>query len=356
MPIAKEDTQLRIRLRASALALAAGLGILGVKFLTYEITGSSAVLSDALESIINVVAGGFVMLSIWMSAKPPDSTHPYGHGKIEYFSAGFEGALIILAAAGVFRTGLAHLFKPRPLPHLDTGMLLLLTATVANLALGLMLLRVGRKTNSLALEADGRHILTDVYTSGGVILSLAIVNSTNWLWVDGAVACLLGGHILVTGSRLVFKAYCGLMDASDPELLSRISDLLSKNRRRSWVDIHQLRAWQAGNNVNIDLHLVLPMDLTLSQAHAEARQIEEILKKKFGPSTSVLIHMDPCLDPSCTLCSNQKWDSEMLTMAQEDKKRMAEQKRSANCDEVKTVTKNKEEAKDDDHLFQDRQR
>ncbi len=324
MPLPEEKHRARLRIRTGALALVAGIFILGLKFLTYRLTGSSAVLSDALESIINVVAGAFVMLSVWLSAKPPDSSHPYGHGKIEYFSAGFEGALIILAAAGIFHTGLTHLLRPRPLPNLDTAMMLLLAAAVANLALGIVLVRVGRRTASPALEADGRHILTDVYTSAGALASLALVRLTGKLWIDGAVACLLGAYILVAGSRLVFKAYCGLMDASNPDLLASISAVLRRRRRENWIDIHQLRAWQAGDNVNIDLHLVLPRDLSLSQAHAEAKAVEAMLKSRFGQQTIVLVHTDPCPDPSCTLCNLHKWNRESLTMASEDKKCLAE--------------------------------
>ncbi len=355
MPPVPENTRAKMRIKAGGLSLAAGLGILGLKFMAYRLTGSSAVLSDALESIINVVAGAFVLLSVWLSAKPPDRSHPYGHGKIEYFSAGFEGALIILAAAGIFRTGLAHLLKPRPLPNLDTGMLLLLAAAVANLVLGLLLVRVGRRTASPALEADGRHVLTDVYTSAGAIASLAVVKLSGKLWVDGAMACLLGVYVLVAGSRLVFRAYCGLMDASNPELLASISAVLRKCRRQNWIDIHQLRAWQAGDNVNIDLHLVLPRDLTLSQAHSEAEKVETMLKDKFGRQTTVLVHTDPCPDPSCTLCNLHKWNRETLTMASGDKKRLA-QRQSSCGKKAETHKRNKEEEGDGNHFFQDNQR
>ena len=164
------------------LSLAVSTALMAAKFLTYHLTLSSAVLSDALESIINVVAGAFAFLSVWMSAKPPDPEHPYGHGKIEYFSAGFEGALIIVAAVGIFYSGIQHLKHPRVLPNLEEGLIILIAATAVNLLLGICLMRVGRRTDSITLISDGKHILTDVYTSGGVLLGLVLVFWTGRLW------------------------------------------------------------------------------------------------------------------------------------------------------------------------------
>ncbi len=168
---AARDQQLRMK--AIVLSVVISIVLLFLKLLTYELTHSAAVLSDALESIINVVASMFATFSVWMAAKPPDPDHPYGHGKIEYFSAGFEGALIIGASAGVFYTGYRHLLQPSPLPRLETGLIILFSATLINLLLGIYLIRAGRRTNSAALRADGKHILTDVYTSGGVLIGSA---------------------------------------------------------------------------------------------------------------------------------------------------------------------------------------
>ncbi len=292
----------RLRIKAIGLSFITSLVLLAMKFLTYYMTHSSAILSDALESIINVVASAFAALSIWMAAKPPDPDHPYGHGKIEYFSAGFEGALIIGAAAGIFYTGLHHMLSPRPLPNLETGMLILLAATGINLLLGIYLVRTGQRTASLALVADGKHILTDVYSSGAVILGLALVYLTGWLRLDGIVACLVGINILIAGGKLVYQSFSKLMDASDPKLLARIADLLEKHRRPDWIDIHQLRAWQAGAVVHIDLHLVLPYDLSLKKAHQEVKHLEFMLVKAFDGNAGILVHMDPCEPKECPIC------------------------------------------------------
>ncbi|MBN1932583.1 MAG: cation transporter [Desulfobacterales bacterium] len=298
-----EKDQLRSRLIAISLSFLVGMTLMGVKFYAYRITGSSAILSDALESIINVVASAFALGSILLAAKPPDESHPYGHGKIEYFSAGFEGAMIVFAALGIFKAGFSHLLNPRPLPNLQEGLFILMGTGIINLALGLGLVRVGKRTNSLILTADGKHILTDVYTSGGVLLGLFLVQLTDWYWLDGTIACLIGLNILVTGGNLVRQSFARLMDASEPVLLNALSQLFTEHRKDIWIDIHQLRAWRSGNFVHIDLHLILPRDLTLEESHHEAKELEKIIKDSFNGQAGVLIHMDPCVDKDCPVCS-----------------------------------------------------
>jgi cation diffusion facilitator family transporter len=298
----------RTRLTAIGLSFGIGAALMAVKFYAFYLTGSSAVLSDALESIINVAASAFAGLSIFLAARPPDESHPYGHGKIEFFSAGFEGALIILAAVGIFRTGLMHLQEPRSLPNLEGGLLILLAAGIVNLALGWMLLKTGRRTHSLTLIAEGRHVMTDVYTTGGVLIGLLLVYLTGWIWLDGAVACIVGVNILVTGGRLLYHSYSGLMDASDPDLIREVSGLLLEHGEKTWIDIHQLRAWKAGVHIHIDFHMVLPRTFSLEQAHEHARRLELLLLDHFERNASVLIHMDPCTDPDCPQCRESACD------------------------------------------------
>jgi cation diffusion facilitator family transporter len=300
--------RIKARVVAISLSFLVGASLMAVKFYAYSLTHSSAILSDALESIINIVASAFALGSILFAAKPPDESHPYGHGKIEYFSVGFEGALIIFAAIGVFKTGLSHIFHPEELPHLQNGLFILLAAGLVNLLLGAMLIRVGKRTSSLALIADGKHVLTDVYTTGGVLLGLFLVHQTGWYWLDGTIACLVGLHILVSGGKLVRQSFSALMDASDPNLLKEIATVLDKNRKDTWIDIHQLRAWRSGILVHIDFHLILPRDFTLEEAHSEGKEVERIIKDRFGEDASVLIHMDPCIDPDCPICRRHMCD------------------------------------------------
>jgi cation diffusion facilitator family transporter len=293
---------------AGVASLAVGVLLLGAKFTAWRLTGSSAILSDALESIINVVASLFALASLTIAARPPDEDHPYGHGKIEYFSAGFEGALIILAAGGIFVAGVERLSVPRPLPRLDAALLLLVGAALVNLALGLGLVRIGRRTASLTLVADGKHILTDVATSAGVVAGLLLARQTGYWWFDGATACAVGVQILYTGGGLVRVAFSGLMNTRDPQLLEQVSRLLAANRQPNWIDIHQLRAWRAGTLVHIDLHLILPRDLSLDAAHGEGKELERMLADAFGGQASVLIHLDPCTSPTCPVCGRYGCD------------------------------------------------
>ncbi len=278
--------------------------LMGAKFIAYYITASSAILSDALESIINVVAAAFALGSVILSAKPPDSSHPYGHGKIEYFSAGFEGAMIILAAVSIFHQGLQKIVNPQELPRLDIGIGLLVIVSAMNAALGYSLIRIGGKIRSDAVFAHGKHIITDVYTSAGVILGLLIVMITGQWFIDGLIACLVGANIIISGLFLVKRAFSGLMHESDRLLLEEICDVLTRHRKDLWIDIHQLRAWRSGQRVFIDFHLILPRDVTLEKAHGEVKELETFFKRKFGEETEIFVHLDPCEDPECVVCSN----------------------------------------------------
>ncbi|MDM8525763.1 cation diffusion facilitator family transporter [Desulfococcaceae bacterium HSG8] len=300
------DADVRSRLKAIILSLVVSIILMAAKFYAYRITDSSAVLSDALESIINVVASGFALGSIIFAAMPPDESHPYGHGKIEYFSAGFEGAIIMLAALGIFKIGWSHILHPPEITEIESGFLILLGVAVVNLLLGILLIRVGKKTRSLTLIADGKHVMTDVWVTAGVLGGLFLVRLTGWYWLDGTVACLVGLNILVTGAILIRQSFEGLMNASEPGLLDEISELLSKHRREIWIDIHQLRAWRSGNLIHIDFHLILPSDFTLEQAHREGKDVENLIDTHFQGYTSVLIHLDPCTDPDCPVCSRHR--------------------------------------------------
>lgn len=294
--------QQKARLLAILASLVVGLGLMAGKFYAYFLTESAAILSDALESIVNVVAATFALVSIVLAAKSPDPSHPYGHGKIEYFSAGFEGALIILAALSIFYEALPRVLAPRPLPRLETGLLLVLGISLVNLALGLALVQVGRRTRSLALVADGKHILTDVYTSAGVLGGLALALWTGWYWLDGAAAILVALNILCTGVRLMKESSAGIMDASDPELLEEIAGILREHRKDLWIDVHRLRARRSGDWVFVDFHLILPRDLPLEDGHQEVKELERIFNAKYQGMADVLIHLDPCEELECPIC------------------------------------------------------
>ncbi len=297
-----DTANFRMRLTAILLSITVGAALMALKFYAAHLTGSSAILSDALESIINVVASTFALGSILWAARHPDESHPYGHGKVEYFAAGFEGALIILAAAGIIWEAWPHLLHPAPIPSLEFGILLLLLAALVNLALGLGLMRAGQRTNSLTLKADGQHVITDVYTSLGVLLGLGLAWFTGWYWLDGAVACLVAVNILIIGARLVRQAFQGLMDTSEPELLDEIAQVLAQHRKDTWIDVHRLRARRSGSRVLCDFHLILPRDFTLEEVHREVKELEQVFNAHFGGQADILIHTDPCEEPVCPIC------------------------------------------------------
>lgn len=284
------------------LSVSVGAFLMMLKFYSFWLTHSTAILSDALESIINVAASGFALWSVLLASKPPDVDHPYGHGKIEFLSVGFEGALIVMAAGGIFWEALPRIVEPKPLPKLDFGLLIILTTGLVNFWLGKTLIRAGESTQSMAISADGRHILADVYTTAGVLIGLLLVRQTGWYFLDGAVACAVAANILFIGARLVFESSSRLMDASDPELLERITAVIAQNRRPEWVDIHCLRAWRSGRHIYIDFHLILPRDLSLEDSHREVMEVEQLLKAQLPEVADAMIHAEPCIGPECRIC------------------------------------------------------
>jgi cation diffusion facilitator family transporter len=281
------------RKAAALLSLVVGAGMLVGKWTAYAVTGSHAILSDALESVVHIVATAFALASIIVSARPPDPKYPYGYGKISYFSAGFEGGLIVLAALAIlYEAGEGLMFGVR-LRKIDVGLVLILLASLINLALGLWLIRQGKESGSLILEADGHHVLADSYTSFGVVAGVGLVWLTDWQWLDPLVAILVAFNILRTGYALGREAFTGLMDRADPALLAKIVGALQAGRQSGWKDVHQLRAWQSGDRIFVDLHLVVPKHWTVGQLHEAIDQCGEILKSAFGPATEVIIHFDP---------------------------------------------------------------
>jgi cation diffusion facilitator family transporter len=298
----KAAAEQKRRLVMVALSVSVSALLMVLKFYCFWLTRSSAILSDALESIINVVASGFVLWSVLLASKPPDVEHPYGHGKIEFFSAGFEGALIVVAAGGILWEALPRIIEPRPLPKLDLGLLILLGTGLINLWLGRTLIRAGERTRSMAIAADGKHILTDVYTTAGVLIGLLLVRQTGWFFLDGAVACVVAANILFIGARLVLESSSRLMHAYDPELLDRITTIIEHNRKPEWVDIHRLRAWRSGRNIYIDFHLILPRDMSLEDSHREVTQVEQLLREQLPETADAMIHAEPCIGPECRIC------------------------------------------------------
>ena len=288
---------------AARLAFITSLILFLAKFGAYFLTDSKAVLSDALESTINVVTAAFLMLSISISSRPVDENHPYGHGKIESFSAGLEGGLIIIAALIILIEAIPVFFAPKPPRNLGSGIYILGGAAVVNLIVGTYLIRAGKKYRSDALSADGRHLLTDFYTSVGVIIGLLLYRASGYLWLDPFIACLVALNILIPGIKLLTKSSRNLMDEADPELLERIVRGLNTIKKPGWLYPHKLRALRSGRYHHVDLHISLPHYWNLTQIHEVEQEITEALFEAIGEEGDIMIHVDPCEPPYCPVCN-----------------------------------------------------
>ncbi|RKZ17955.1 cation transporter [bacterium] len=295
-------TRSKIRIRAGFTSLVVAVVLLAVKLLAWHYTGSAAILSDALESIVNVVAAAMALFSVWYASQPADVEHPYGHGKVEDFSAGVEGALIILAALLIFIAAVPRFFEPQPIESIGKGSVLVSIAAAANLMLGLYLIRTGREQRSKALVADGYHLMADVVTSVGAVAALILVALTDWLWLDPLIACLIALHIVVAGFRLIRESVGRLMDEADAEALQDVSEHLERTRRDDWIDVHELRAWWSGDTLHVDAHLVLPRYWSIEDAHRAADEFEAEVGIAIGGRSGAVVHIDPCHDRFCAGC------------------------------------------------------
>jgi len=270
-----------------------------VKFYTFYLTHSNAILTDALESIVNVVASGFAIYSIYLSAQPKDKNHPYGHGKIEFFSAGIEGVLILVAGFYIISQSIYSLIFPKPLESLPLGMGLIFLSGIINGGMGYLLSTKGKEYNSLTLEADGKHILTDAFSSFMIILGIGIIYLTGYFFLDSVFSILFSFYIIYNGYGLVRKAVAGLMDESNPKAMKATVKILNRFRKENWIDVHNMRVQQYGGDRHIDLHLTLPFYYDLKTVHNEVHDIEEALEENLPGHVEVFVHADPCLPEKC---------------------------------------------------------
>jgi cation diffusion facilitator family transporter len=279
--------------------------LLIAKFAAYYLTDSVSVLTDALESIVNVVAGFIGLYSLYVSAKPRDIDHPYGHGKAEFISAAVEGTLVLSAGLIIIYSAAKNFIDPVPISQLDVGIYLIAATAVINWLLGYFSLRQGRKNNSLALIASGRHLQTDTYSTVGIILGLILISITHYLWIDGVVAVGFGLFIIYTGYKIIRASLAGIMDEADMILLEKMVNILEKNRRDNWIDLHNLRVIKYGNVLHIDCHLTVPWYLNIHQAHSEIDELGKLIRSNFGESLEFFVHSDGCLYFQCHICKKQ---------------------------------------------------
>lgn len=276
-----------------------------VKVLAYFLTQSVAILTDALESTVNVVAGLIGLYSLYIAAKPRDQDHPYGHGKAEFLSAAVEGTLIMIAGLIIIYEAINNFIHPHVLQQLDQGIILVAITAIVNYIVGYICIRKGRKNNSLALVASGKHLQSDTYSTLGIIAGLVMIYFTGITWLDNAVAILFAFIIIYTGYRIIRHSVAGIMDEADKELLVKLVDLLNTNRRINWIDLHNLRVIKYGSQLHIDCHLTVPWYFDVREAHHEIDELVSLIKKEFGNAVEFFVHCDPCLDFSCSICMKE---------------------------------------------------
>jgi cation diffusion facilitator family transporter len=289
-------------IRIQRWVLIVSILLLLAKLVAYYITHSVAILTDALEAIVNVVAGVLGLYSLYVSAKPKDTDHPYGHGKIEFLSAAVEGLMIFVAGMLILFEAVRKIMHPSPLEQLNLGMILISFTAVVNFILGSVCLRVGKKNNSLALIASGKHLHSDTYSTIGVLVGLLVLTLTGIVWLDSAVAVLMSAVILYTGFRIIRSSVAGIMDERDKALLEDLVVILDKNRSKNWIDLHNLRIIKYGSTLHVDCHLTVPWYLNVHEAHDEVEKLGNIVENTFENAIEMFVHSDGCLPISCPIC------------------------------------------------------
>jgi len=288
--------------KAILVSLCISIVLMLAKFGAYFLTHSNAILTDAAESIVNVLASGFAFYSIYLATLPKDENHPYGHGKVEFFSAFVEGALISIAGLIIIFKSSYDLIFPKEIFQLLEGAVIIGSTGVVNLIVGYYLIRTGKKHRSLTLEADGKHLLTDAVTSAGLVAGIILIKITQVFWLDSVISILLGIYIVYSGYKLTRTSVGGLMDESNIGLVKTIVDIMQENRQDAWIDVHNLRAQQYGSDLHIDCHITLPYYYDLNQVHTEISDIDKLINGSGEHDTELFIHADPCLPECCTYC------------------------------------------------------
>jgi len=279
--------------------------LFSVKLWAWYLTGSLAVLTDALESTVNIASGFLGLYSLYLSAKPKDADHPYGHGKVEFISAAIEGTLISVAGLAIIYKSVVSFFEPHQIQKLDSGIILLGITGIVNYAAGFICEKTGKKNNSLPLIAEGRHLKTDTYTTIGIFIGLILIYLTNKIWLDSVVACLFGLIIIFTGYKIIRTSVAGIMDEADLSLLNSLVDSFNRNRQENWIDLHNLRFIKYGSMLHCDCHLTVPWYLNVSEAHEEVESFAKLIRNEFGETVELFVHADGCDEFSCRICSKQ---------------------------------------------------
>jgi len=277
--------------------------LFGIKIAAWFLTRSVSILTDALESTVNVISGFIGLYSLYIAAKPKDMDHPYGHGKAEFISAAVEGTLIMIAGLIIIYESINNFIHPHELKRLDYGMLLVALAGGANYIMGYIAIRRGKKNNSLALIASGKHLQSDTYSTIGILAGIALIYFTRIQVIDSIVALIFSFIIIFTGYKILRQSLAGIMDEADAELLQKMVARLNLDRPANWIDLHNLRVIKYGAILHVDCHLTVPWFLNVHEAHREVDALSLRIRQEFGDSIELFVHSDGCLDFSCAICT-----------------------------------------------------
>ncbi len=277
-----------------------------IKVIAYSMTNSVAILTDALESTINVASAMFGLYALYLASIPRDKNHPYGHGKVEFISATIEGALISVAGIIILIEAIEKINSPNKVAQLDHGILLVGITAIVNYILGYYAIKKGKKNNSIALISSGKHLQSDTYSTIGIIVGLLLLYFTKWELIDSIVALIFSFILVFTGYKIIRQAISGIMDEADNELLTEVIKYLNSVRRDNWVDMHNLRIIKYGSTLHFDCHVTVPWYFNVNEAHAETAAIEKSIKDKYGEAIELFVHTDGCMPFSCKIC--QKTD------------------------------------------------
>ena len=290
-----------IKLQRNVLVV--GVLLMAIKALAYFLTQSNAILTDALESLVNIAAGSFSLFSLYYAAQPSDENHPYGHGKVEFISGIIEGTLIGIASLSMIGKVVYNFFRPEEIERLDLGLALALGAGLVNLFMGLQLEKRGKNKQSMSMKSEGAHLKSDGYTSFAMVIGLGIAMLTNILWLDNVIALLMALYIGFMGYRILRQSIAGIMDETDNAVNDLAFHVINANRQPQWIDFHEFRIIRYGRNLHIDCHLVLPFYYTIAQEHVEVKQIEALLTNGLAQDAEIFIHTDPCAEKYCRTCA-----------------------------------------------------
>jgi cation diffusion facilitator family transporter len=289
-------------LRIQSWILFVAVLLFSIKIIAWWLTRSVAILTDALESIVNVIAGLVGLYSLTIAYKPRDTNHPYGHGKAEFLSAAIEGTLIMLAGVFIIYEAVSQLIHPKELHQLNYGILLVGISAIINFAVGLYAVKKGEENDSEALQASGHHLKSDTYSTLAIILGLLLIYFTHIRQLDSIVAIIMSVVIMIIGYRIARKSVAGIMDEADEKILGKVIALLNNSRMPNWIDIHNLRVIKFGNVLHVDCHMTVPWYLNVREAHEEIDRLRKLIQSEFGSVMEFFVHSDGCIPNCCPVC------------------------------------------------------